>query len=124
MVKKAVLDTSFIISAVGKKIDFFSELELLGFKIFIPREVLFELKGIAEGKGKKLKFKENAGTALNIIDSSDFEEIILGSKNVDRGILDYEKEEENIFVGTLDKEMRGKLKGKTILIRGRQLEVV
>ncbi|MFW5846539.1 MAG: hypothetical protein ACOCUU_00115 [Nanoarchaeota archaeon] len=124
MVKKAVLDTSFIISAVGKKIDFFKELEYLGFKILIPQEVLIELKGIAQGKKKRMKFRDLADTALKIIECSDFEEIILGIKKVDTGLVNYAKEDEEVYIGTLDKEIIKKLKGKTIILKGKRLEVV
>ena len=43
---EAVLDTNFIVSCVKKKIDFISELENLGFKIVLPKEIFQELKDL------------------------------------------------------------------------------
>ena len=44
---EVLLDTNFIISSLLKKIDFLGELEGMGFKIILPREVLQELKDFA-----------------------------------------------------------------------------
>ncbi|MEM4271110.1 MAG: hypothetical protein QXO70_03380, partial [Candidatus Pacearchaeota archaeon] len=43
---EVLLDSNFIISCVKKKIDFIEELEKLGFKVILPREVLQELKDL------------------------------------------------------------------------------
>ncbi len=41
---EVILDSSFIISCVKRKIDFISQLEEKGFKVLVAREVLQELK--------------------------------------------------------------------------------
>ena len=116
--KQIILDTSFIVSAVRNKLDFFEQLEFQGFKIIIPDEVIGEIKGLA-------KSKPEAELALKILEKSEFKEIELGMKNVDNGLVKFAKENSGVVIATLDKEIRQKLKGRTMIIRGiKNLEIV
>ena len=121
--KKAILDTSFILTCVKQKIDFFEELILKGFQILIPEQVIEEIKGIS--KSKKINERENANLALKLIKNSPFKKIDLEIKNVDKGIIKFADENIETIVGTLDKEIKRKTENQKLVIRGqRKLEIV
>jgi len=122
---KVLLDTSFIITCVRQKIDFFNELELEGFKIIIPKQIVEELEKVSNKKNKKLKHRENAVLALKILKKNKFSSPNLGKKYVDKLIIKYAKEHPKIIVATLDSELKKKLKNKKLVIREKKrLEVV
>lgn len=112
--KEFILDTSFIISAVRNKIDFFEE--LIGEKIIIPKEVIEEIKRI-KNKDSEL--------AIKILDLNSYEEISLGKGHVDKLLVRYARENPKVIVGTLDREIKNKVKNYKLVIRGKKkLEVV
>jgi rRNA-processing protein FCF1 len=120
--KSAVLDTNFILSCIRKKIDFFNEIKFRGIKILIPEEVIKELKNLTE-KGGKTTQKE-ANLALLILSKNSFEKICLNTKNVDNGIVKIAKENPEYIIGTLDKEIKDKIKNPQFIIRGeKKLEI-
>jgi len=83
--KKAVLDTNFILTCVKQKIDFFDEIRFMGFEIVIPEEVIFELKKIQKS-GSKLHSRNNAQLALKILEKNQFKKMNLKTKKVDKGL--------------------------------------
>ena len=120
--KSAILDTNFILSCIRKKIDFFNEIKFRGIKILIPEEVIKELKNLTE-RGEK-KVQEEAKLALVILSKNSFEKISLNTKNVDNGIVKIARENEEYIVGTLDKEIKDKIKNSQFVIRGeKNLEI-
>ena len=122
--KKVILDTSFILSAVRNKIDFFEEIKLRGIEIVIPKQAIAELIAIA-GSKKKLRFREDAGLALKLLEKNNFQEIDIGKGHVDKKIINYSKENPEIAVATLDSELKNKLTNPKIVIREKKrLEVV
>ena len=119
----AVLDTNFILSCIGKKIDFFNEIKFMGFVIIIPNEVLREIKQLSESGGRKAK--EESKIALNILEKNNFEKIALNSKNVDNGIVKIAKENKEYIIATLDREIKNKIKNSKLVIRGdKKLEII
>ena len=58
--KEVVLDTSFILTCIKQKIDFFEEIKLMGMLPVIPEQVKEEVKGLA-------KSKSDAEVAVNIL---------------------------------------------------------
>lgn len=46
MPMEVILDSSFIVSCVKHKIDFVTELEGMGFKVLLPKEVFEEIKDL------------------------------------------------------------------------------
>ena len=62
--KQVILDTSFILTCVKQKIDFFEELKFMGVKVLIPRQVIRELKN--------MKTSDNAQLSLQILDKNKF----------------------------------------------------
>lgn len=120
--KKVILDTNFILSCLGKKIDFFEEIKFMGLKIIIPNQVISEIKRISVSK-KKLKFREEAKLALRLLEKNEFEKIDLKNNYVDKGITDLIKKEPKYLIATLDAELKKKVKAK-LIIRGMRLEIV
>lgn len=117
--KKALLDTNFIINCVKQKIDFMNDIRFMGYKIVIPEEVLGEIKNL-ENNGKKLHIRENAKLASKILREEDFEMIKLNDYSVDRGILNLSKEKKDYIVATIDKDLKFKIKRPILIIRGRK----
>ena len=115
---EVILDTSFILSCLGKKIDFL-EAERFG-SLVLPLQVLNELDKIKKKHGKE---SQQASLALQIIEKNKdkFKIIVLEKKFVDAGILAYAGKNK-VAVATLDKELKKELKGRAriLAIRARK----
>ncbi len=122
--KQAILDTNFILSCVKQKIDFFNETKFLGLEIVIPREVVEEITKIKE-TGKKLHSRKTAELSLKILEQNEFKKIKLNKKSVDKGLVNLSKKSKDIIIATLDKELKRKIKGQKLVIKGRKkLEII
>jgi len=111
--KQILLDTNFILTCIKQKIDFFEYLNLEGYSIIIPEEVIKELE--------KLK-KE---FALKLIESSKFKKISLKGRIVDNSIIKYAKENPEIIIATLDRGIQKKIKNRKMIVRNKkQLEII
>ncbi|MEX2017565.1 MAG: hypothetical protein WD876_03770 [Candidatus Pacearchaeota archaeon] len=111
--KQIILDTSFIITCVKQKIDFFEEISNEGMRILIPSQVIAELKGLG------------AETALKLLEKNDFDMVKISGKETDNSIITYAKKHPDVFVATLDKEIKDGFKGRVMIIRGKKkLEVI
>jgi len=116
--RKVVLDTSFILSCVEKKIDFFDQLELNGVKVIIPKQVISELNGLS-------KSNNSAKISLQIIKENKFKEIDLKSKKVDRAIINLANKNKDLIIASLDREIKENVENQKFIIRGaKKLEVV
>ncbi len=112
--KQIILDTSFILTCIKQKIDFFEE--LVGTQILIPEQVINEIKNLKN---------PNSGLALKILEKNKFKKIDLGKGNVDNLIIKFAKENPKSIVATLDKEIKNKTKNYKLIIRGKKkLEVI
>jgi len=112
---KALLDTSFILSAIRNKIDFLDEITNLGLIPIVPKQVLVELKGLA-------KNKQESELALRILKK--VKTIDLKTKNTDTGIINYSKNHK-IIIATLDKDIKKKTKNQKLVIRAKKkLEIL
>jgi len=112
--EKIILDTSFILTAVKNKIDFFEN--LLGYEILIPLQVIKELEGLK-------KSNPVAETCLKILEKNRFEKIDLKNKNTDKGIINYSNKNPKTIVATFDREIKSKIENKKIIMRGKIFEV-
>ncbi len=122
--KKAILDTSFILTCVKQKINFLDEIKFMGIKVLIPEEVLDEVRKIMKS-GKKLHFRENAKLALKILNKNGFKKIRLGTAHVDKGLVNFAEKNKDVIVATLDRELKKKIKKPKLVIRGKKkLEVI
>jgi rRNA-processing protein FCF1 len=116
--QQVILDTSFILTCIKQKIDFFEELSFKGLEILIPDKVLAELEGLA-------KQNPSSKLALKIIGSNKFTEITIKSKKVDQGIINYAKANPPVILATLDEEIKKRTKNPKLVVRGRKkLEVL
>src|SRR3989339_603349 len=102
--KEIILDTSFILTCIKQKIDFFEE--LIGFKIIIPLEVIKEIEGLSISNS-------SAEIALALLNKANYQKINFAKKNP------------LIIIATLDKEIKKSVKNEKMVIRGRKkLEVI
>ena len=122
--KKAILDTSFILTAVRQKIDFFYDLKTTGFKILIPDIVLREIETISKSN-KNSSRRENAKLTMKVIKKGKYEKIKLSGKRVDESIIRLAKSDPEVVVATLDREIKSKIKNSKLVIRQKKrIEVV
>lgn len=124
--KSVLLDSSFLISAAKEKIDIFEELQ--EYEILIPKQVIDETFRISQSN-QSLKDREAAELALRILYNNQkrFNRIDLPSEkreHTDKLIIKYANENTNIIVATLDRKLKSHFKGRTLLIRGKKLEVI
>jgi len=119
--KKVILDTNFILICVKEKIDFFEYFEMGGFKVLIPDKVLFELKRISlERKGG---IRARAEFSLRFLESGKFEKIEVKGKYTDSAIVNYLKENPNVYLATIDGELKKKVRKNLFIIRsGNKIE--
>ena len=126
--RQAILDTSFILTCIKQKIDFFDEIKFMGIEILIPDIVIGEIKSLSEDTSKKkFHIKENAKIALKLLEknSDSFKKINLAGKNADKSIIMFAKENPVAIVATLDKELKSKIKNPKLVIRDKKwLEII
>ena len=122
-IKTVILDTSAIFMFFEFSIDI--EQEILGlignYRIIIPKPIFNEIKTLSEiGKENKKKI---AKSSLNLINKKNYEIVDLNVKKTgDDSLIDYGIKLNGIVV-TNDKELRKRLKEKsisTIFLRGKQ----
>jgi len=106
--KKALLDTSFIITAAKQKIDFFKWLEEEGLKPVIPEQTIRELERLG------------AELPLKLIKMHKFQLAKVSGKNADTAIVNLTKKDSEAFVATLDQGLRKRIKNRKITIRGKK----
>ncbi|MBS3072653.1 hypothetical protein J4477_02370 [Candidatus Pacearchaeota archaeon] len=106
-----LIDTNFIITCAKNKIDLISQLEDLfpGDKITIPKQVASELKKLLEKKGK-VKDKQAIEISLKMLEKSKYFSPDLKTSNVDKGILEYLSKTYKSVLGTMDKELKERIK--------------
>lgn len=117
--KQVILDTNFILTCVKQKIDFFKEIPERGWEILIPKQVIEEIKRVANST-KKMKFRDDAKLAQVILEKNSFQEIDIKGKYADKGIIKYAKEHPRLIVATLDKDIKNKTTNSKLVIRGKK----
>lgn len=111
--KQVVLDTSFILSCVKQKIDFFEKIGHEGMKILVPLQTIKELEGLG------------AETALKILDKNDFEPVAVDGKDADAAILKFAKKNPDAIIATLDSDLQKRLRNRKMIIRNmKSLEII
>ncbi len=110
---KVLLDSSFILSCVMKRIDFLSQLEEQGFRVEVPREVLQELKDLKH-KDKTSRDERTAiDTALQMIEGRKIKKTTLGEGSVDEWLI--RRGNEGFFIATLDNEIKRSVPNKIVI---------
>lgn len=117
---EVLLDSNFIISCVKRKIDFISELEALGFKVIIPREILQELKDLRLGVSHDERMAIDIGTG--IIEKAKLKKIKIGGQKVDDALIDYGNK--GAYIASLDAYIKRSVPNKvTISSAGNKLQI-
>ena len=110
---EVLLDTNFIISCILKRIDFIDELNGMGFKIKVPREVLEELKDLRKG-GKTSHAERTAiNVAFEMLSKKEIKKMKLGEGKVDDRLI--EKGKEGIYIATLDRVIKREVPNKVVI---------
>lgn len=115
---EAILDTNFIISCLRKRIDFIEELENLGFKAVVPREVIQEMKDIRSKSRISHEDKLAIEFALKILEDKRIKKIKLGRRKVDEGLI--AKGKEGIYIATLDSAIKRMVPNRIIISNARK----
>lgn len=111
--RQVILDTSFILTCIKQKIDFFEKLEHEGFQIIIPDQAIDELMGLG------------AQLALNILEKHKFTLVKFSGKDADTAIISFSRENPTAIVATLDRGLQKKIKNHKMIIRQKKkLEIV
>jgi len=111
---EVILDSSFIVSAVRKRIDFMEDLKGLGFRVLVPREVLQELKDL-KMRGKTSRADRGAiDIALILLNDKKIKKVRLGGKNVDEGLIN--KGKEGIYIATLDRGIKREIENRVVIM--------
>ena len=82
----------------------------MGMKILIPEQVIRELKSMSVSN-------DNAQLALKLLKKNKFEEVDLKEKNVDKGLIKFAEENKDVYIGTLDRELKKKILNSKVVIR-------
>lgn len=115
---KVLLDTNFMIDCIKQKVDFVEQLNEMELEIAVPREVILELEKISRNTKNKLKDRETARVAKDLIEREGFELVELGERYVDRGLVKFVKKNPDYVVATLDLRLIGKI-GNAITLKGK-----
>ncbi|MFH1425509.1 MAG: PIN domain-containing protein [archaeon] len=110
---EVLLDANFIISCVRKRIDFIDELEVLGFKVKVPREVLQELKDLKREKKLGRETRTAINIAFQMLDDGGVKKVGVGGRTVDEGLI--AKGKEGVYIATLDKEILRGVPNKIVI---------
>ena len=115
---EVLLDTNFIISCLLKKIDFLDELEAMGFKPILPKEVFQELKDLK--KDSKISREERIAIefAMRTFSSKKVKKMSLGHNIVDDALI--EKGRQGIFIASLDKGIKNKVPNRVVIDSARK----
>jgi rRNA-processing protein FCF1 len=114
---EVLLDTSFVISCVRKKIDFIGQLEGLGFKVVLPREVLQELRDLRENPRESRLDRDAVDVAFQMFEANKIKKVSLGrrmeKKRVDEALIN--KGKEGYYIATLDNEIKRAVPNKIVI---------
>lgn len=110
---EVLLDSSFIISCIRKRIDFLSQLEEQGFKPVIPREVFQEMKDLALKDKTSREDRLAISVALDLIEQRKVKKMSIGVGKVDDGLI--KKGNEGIYIATLDSGIKNKIPKKVVI---------
>lgn len=107
------MDTNFIISCIRKKIDFLEQLNQMGFKAVIPREVFEELKDLKKRDGTPRDDRIAIDVAFQMLEKEKVGKMRLGHVNVDEGLI--KKGKEGIYIASLDNHIKKEVPNRIII---------
>jgi rRNA-processing protein FCF1 len=111
---QVIVDTSFIIHCMRKRIDFVANLESKGLRVVIPREVSQELQNMHHDVKTSVDDKNDLNKILDLIgDHKRFKRVSAGGGRLSDWLM--KQDSLGYFVATLDKSIKHKLSHKVIL---------
>lgn len=110
---EVILDTNFVISCIMKKIDFMAQLEELGFKVLLPREVYEELKDLRKDARVNREKRTAIDVALELMGKKKVKNITLGAGKVDEGMI--KKGRVGYYIATLDNGIKRSVPNKVVI---------
>jgi rRNA-processing protein FCF1 len=108
---EVLLDTNFIISCILKRIDFMEELEGMGFKVAVPREVLQEMKDLKKDGKSSHEDRGAIDIAFQILEK--VKRVRVGGKRTDEGLI--AKGKEGKYIATLDSGIKREIPNKVVI---------
>jgi len=108
---EVVLDSSFIVSCIKHKIDFVSELEGMGFKVLLPKEVFEEIKDLRLTSDHATKMAVEV--ALEMFTKRKVKSVSLGDRQVDEGLIEFGKK--GAYIATLDGVIKRQVSNKVVI---------
>jgi len=108
---EVILDTNFIVSCVKHKIDFVSELEGMGFKVLLPKEVFEEIKDLRLNSDHSTKVASEV--ALELLKKRKVKGVALGDRQVDEGLIEFGKK--GAYIATLDVVIKRQVPNKIVI---------
>ncbi len=108
---EVLLDSSFVISCIKKKIDFIEELEGMGFKVLLPKEVFEEIKDLE--KNSNSADRAAVRVALELFAKRKLDRINLGKRPVDASLIDFGKR--GAYIATLDTVIKRQVPNKVVI---------
>lgn len=108
---EVLLDANFIVSCVKKKIDFISELEGLGFKVLLPKEVFEEVKDLELNSDTETRTAVRV--ALELLEKRKIKKTQLGKMPVDKGLIEMGKR--GAYIATLDTVIKRQVPNKVVI---------
>jgi rRNA-processing protein FCF1 len=108
---EVLLDSSFVISCIKKKIDFLAELEGMGFKVLLPKEVFEEIKDLRLSSYQPDRVAVDV--ALELFEKRNVKRVQLGKVPVDEGLIEMGKK--GAYIATLDRAIKRAVPNKVII---------
>ncbi|MCU0642034.1 MAG: hypothetical protein MUF61_00435 [archaeon] len=108
---EVILDTNFIVSCIKKKIDFLTELESMGFKVLLPKEIVEEVKDLRLNSDRNTKVAVEV--ALDLFRKRKIKGMTLGNKPVDEGLIEFGKK--GAYIATLDTAIKRIIPNKIVI---------
>lgn len=108
---EVLLDANFVVSCVKKKIDFVSELETLGFKVLLPKEVFEEIKDLKNNSDPATRVAVNV--ALEMFSKRKIKNVALGKKPVDLGLIEFGRN--GAYIATLDTQIKRQVPNRVVI---------
>lgn len=115
---EVLLDTNFVIACVLKRIDFLEELEGMGFKIRVPKEVLEEMKDLKKESKTSHNERQAIDVAFALLDEAGVKKVKIGGKYVDDGLVKHANE--GAYIATLDRELKHKVANRVVIDNARK----
>lgn len=109
-----LIDTNFILTATKQKMHLFEQLrEVFGvYTLIVPKQILGELNKISKDKRLKVTDRNAAKISIQIINLQKPKIIDLKTIDADAGIARYSKGKTSLYIATLDKNLKKKIKQK------------